>query len=125
MFLLYFLVSIGISLYSFVFLGISLYSLESLCTFAYHFVLHSHTTMFYLVFLLYLLVFLGISLYSLVFLGFSFRGSIRCPVPKKHGFQCNPGIDGGVEQKNMGFQFLVSFLYGKLCIIAAITSGAP
>ena len=52
-----------------------------------------------------------------------FRGNIRRPVPKKHDFQCNPGIDGGVEQKNMGFQFLVSFLYGKLCIIAAITSG--
>ena len=53
------------------------------------------------------------------------RGSITRLVIKSHGFQCNPGIDGGVEQKNMGFQFFVSFLYGKLCIIAAITSGAP
>ena len=53
------------------------------------------------------------------------RGSIRRLVlKKKHGFQCNPGIDGGVEQKDMGFQFFVSFLHGKLCIIAAITSGA-
>ena len=54
-----------------------------------------------------------------------FRGSIRRPVLKKHGFQCKPGIDGGVEQKNMGSQYFVSFLYSKLCIIAAITSGAP
>ena len=54
-----------------------------------------------------------------------FRGSIRRPVPKNQGFQCNPGIDGGVEQQNMAFQFVVSFLNGNLCIIAAITSGAP
>ena len=53
------------------------------------------------------------------------RSSIRRPVPKNHGFQCNPGNDGEVVQKSMGFQFVVSFLYSKLCIIAAITSGAP
>ena len=39
-----------------------------------------------------------------------------------YGFQCNAGIDGGVEQKN-GFQFVVLFLQSELCIIAAITSG--
>ena len=33
------------------------------------------------------------------------RGSIRRPVLKKHGFQCSPGIDGGVEQTNIGFLF--------------------
>ena len=37
------------------------------------------------------------------------RGSIRCPVLKKNGFQCNPGIDGGVEQTNIEFQFFVVF----------------
>ena len=33
------------------------------------------------------------------------RGSIRPPLIKKPRFQCNPGIDGGVEQKNIEFQF--------------------
>ena len=31
------------------------------------------------------------------------RGSIRRPVIKNYGFQCNPGIDGGVEQQNIEF----------------------
>ena len=53
------------------------------------------------------------------------RGSIGRPARKKHGFQCNPGIDGGVEQQKYGISFFVSFLYSKLFIIAAITSGAP
>ena len=33
----------------------------------------------------------------------------RCPVIKKHGCQCDPGIDGGVEQTNIEFQFFVDF----------------
>ena len=47
------------------------------------------------------------------------RGSIKRDVLKKHGFQCSPGNDGGVEQQNIEFHFL-SLLY----IIAAITSGS-
>ena len=33
------------------------------------------------------------------------RGSIRLLGIKNHGSQCCPGIDGGVEQNNIGFQF--------------------
>ena len=35
------------------------------------------------------------------------RGSIRGPVLKNHGFKCSAGIDGGVEQTNIGFQFFL------------------
>ena len=71
-FLLYFLVFLGVSLYSFVFLCISLHSLESLCTSACHSVLLSAPCAFrcipwnLVVFLRIpwnLVVFLGISLY--------------------------------------------------------------
>ena len=55
----------------------------------------------------------------------SFAAALDVLCKKKLGFQCNPGIDGGVEQQNMAFQFFVSFLDCKLCIIAAITSGGP
>ena len=55
----------------------------------------------------------------------SFAAALDVLCQQKHRFQCNPGIDGGVEQTNMGFQFFVSFLYRELCIIAAITSGDP
>ena len=37
------------------------------------------------------------------------RGSIRRPVIKVQGFQCNPGVDGGVEQTNIEPQFVVWF----------------
>ena len=55
----------------------------------------------------------------------SFAAALDVLCQKKHGFHCNPGIDGGVEQTNMGVQFFESVSYCKLCIIAAITSGAP
>ena len=38
-----------------------------------------------------------------------FRGSIRRPVIKVHGFQCIPGIDGGVEQHLLKFHFACIF----------------
>jgi hypothetical protein len=31
------------------------------------------------------------------------RGSIQRPVMTEHGIQCNPGIDGRVEQQNIEF----------------------
>ena len=53
------------------------------------------------------------------------RGSMRRPVMRKHGFQCNPGIDGGVKQKHIQFHFLCVVLLNKCFIITAITSVAP
>ena len=53
------------------------------------------------------------------------RSSIRRPVIKNYGFQCNPGIDGGVKQTNIEFQFFLHCFYivNYVCIIAAIASG--
>ena len=53
------------------------------------------------------------------------RVNIRFPFIKRHGLHCNPGIDGGVKQNNIEFQFFVWHLRDQLCILAAITSGAP
>ena len=55
------------------------------------------------------------------------RGSIRRPVFKKHRFQCIPGIDGGLEQTKVGFQFYCVVFMKQIIIIiiTAITSGAP
>ena len=38
-------------------------------------------------------------------------GSIRRHVMKKHEFQCNPGIDGGVDQTNIEFAVFVVWFF--------------
>ena len=46
------------------------------------------------------------------------RDSIGRLVIKNNGFQCNPAIDGGVEQTNIDFQFFcVVFFIGNYVLL--------